>query len=221
LRVSIDNRPYPASEVALGVPLNPGPHELRVQAGGRRPFERALTLKEGDQTVLPVTLPLAAREAGPSNAQPVFEPPLPASSSAVASPAEHRSSSAKLYLMIGESVLTAVGLGVGLGYTVARGSASERIDSALARIEAAAPGNPNACDPPNSELLSVCSDLNAAADDHDRAVILSQVGFVTAGVGAAALVTTWLLYPSPSRQKSGVSVQPVASFGRVGVIGRF
>jgi hypothetical protein len=219
-RISIDNQPYPASEVILGVPLNPGPHEVRVQAAGRSAFERALSLKEADRIVLPVTLPLAAPPVEPSDSAPAVAP-LPTSSGAATQPPERSSSSAKLYLMIGESVLTAAGLGVGIGYAVAQRAASERIDTAQAQIEAAAPDNPRACDLSDPELLGACSDLNAAADDHDRAVILSRIGFVTAGVGAAALLTTWLVYPSQNPRASGLSVQPVAGFGRLGIVGRF
>jgi len=219
--IAIDNQRYPASELALGVPLDPGHHELRVQAAGRRAFERALSLKEGDRIVLAVVLPVAAPLGGPSDTTQVVEPPALASSSAAEPPSERGSSPAKLYLMIGESVLTAAGLGLGIGYAVARGSASERIDTAQARIDGAAAGNAAACAAPDGELAGACSDLSAAIEDHDRAVILSQVGFVTAGVGAVALLTTWLVYPSPPAKAAGVIVRPVAGLGRFGLIGRF
>ncbi|HEY0466601.1 MAG TPA: hypothetical protein VGC79_20475, partial [Polyangiaceae bacterium] len=218
--IAIDNHPYPASEVSLGVPLDPGAHELRVQAAGRRGFERALSLKEGDRLVLPVVLPVAAPAGGPSEVSAAVEP-LPANSNAELSPPERSSSSAKLYLMIGESVLTAAGLGLGIGFAVARGSATERIDTAQGRIDSAAPGSATACSMPDAELAGACSDLTAALADHDRAVIPSQVGFVTAGVGAVALLTTWLVYPSGPARASGVSVRPAVGLGRLGLSGRF
>jgi hypothetical protein len=225
-QIAIDKQPYPASELALGVPLDPGPHDLLVQAAGRRPFQRALSLKEGDRIVLSVVLPVAAPPppAGPSETSPAPEP-APArvspTSSSVTEPPKHRSS-AKLYVMIGESVLTAAGLGVGIGYAVARGSATERINAAQARIDAAAPDNPDgACRMPEGELVGACSDFTAALDDHDRAARLSQIGFVTAGIGAAALLTTWLIYPSSPAHASGISLSPLAGLGRIGVIGRF
>ena len=49
----------------------------------------------------------------------------------------------------------------------------------------------------------------------------SPAGFVAAGVGAAALLTTWLVYPSRPAESSGPSVQPVLALGRVGLQGRF
>jgi len=220
--IAIDQRPYPASELVLGVPLDPGRHELRVQAAGRRPFERALDLKEGDRITLPVVMAVAAPPGGPSDA-PAAEGPVQVSAvSAPVAPADkHPSSSTKLYLMLGESVLTAAGLGVGIGFAVARGSATEHIDSAQAQIDAGAPGDPAACAMPKGEVAYACDDLSSAIADHERASTLSTVGFVTAGVGAAALLTTWLFYPSPRARAAGLSMTPVAGLGRIGVVGRF
>ena len=222
--IAIDNRRYPPSEAALGVPLNPGLHLLRVQATGRRAFERALNLKEGDQIAVTVTLALSPSPGGPGGDERASEPPPPprqASAGSVSPPPESSVSSAKLYLMIGESVLTAAGLGVGIGYAVVRGAASDRVASAQAIIDDATAGGAASCDKPDSDLLGACSDLNAAAVDHDRAAMLSQVGFVTAGVGAVALVTTWLVYPSAQPRASGFSAQAVVGVGRLGVVGRF
>jgi hypothetical protein len=224
-RITIDKQRYPTGDLGAGVPVNPGPHEIRVQADGRRVFERALSVKEGDRIVVPVTLPLIETSAEPSDSPRAVPAPVPPKSSPTApapsSPSAPSTSSAKLYLMIGESVLTLAGLGVGIGYAFVRGSASERADTARDRIESAAPDNPMACDHPDSELLFACEDLDTAIDDHNRAAIVSQVGFVTAGVGAAALLTTWLVYPNSTSRVSGFSVQPVAGFGRLGLIGRF
>jgi len=219
-QVFVDNRPYPPSDLALGLPLNPGPHELRVQAAGRRPFRRALALKEGARITLAVELSVAAPPGGPSE-----EAPAPALPPQAPPPPPARSvevdSSTKLYLMLGESVLTVAGLGLGFGYAVARGSATDRIDSAQAQIDQLASTGAGACGTPSSEVLGACSDLRSAIDDHERAVILSSVGFATAGVGVAALVTTWLVYPGPRSAASAGRVVPVVGLGHLGVAGRF
>jgi len=219
-QVFVDNRPHPPSDVALGLPLDPGVHELRVQAVGRRTFERALSLKEGDRVVLPVRLAVAAPLGGPSESPLAPPAPAPTSSVPVAPAAKPGRSSTKLYLMVGESVLTAAGLAVGIAYAVAKGSASDRIDSAQARIDAAPSGGMGACGASDSELSFACSDLHAAISDHDRALILSDVGFAAAGVGAAALLATGFLFPSSS-QASGVNVQPVVGLGGLGLVGSF
>jgi len=221
--ITVDRQPYPASELALGLPLNPGLHQVRVQAAGRRPFERALNLKEGDRIALSAVLPVAAPPGGPSDANATPDPPPSVNPSSSEAPRTENkpSSSVKLYLMIGESVLTVAGLGVGIGYAVARGSATDRANAAMAQLELAAPGNPTACASQDQNVADLCSDLTTALHDHDRAAHLSQVGFITAGVGAVALVTTWLVYPSPRPRTSGFSVLPVAGLGRLGVVGRF
>ena len=215
---AIDGKIYPPSELALGVPLNPGRHALRVTASGRSNFERALVLKEGEQaSVRAELLPNAPPTPAPVVVPRVSAAPAPAS---VAPAREAKPSQTKLYLMIGESVLTVAGLAVGIGYQVAKTSASDRIDSAQARIDSEAPNDERACSSP--ELFAgACSDLQSAIDDHDRASLISSVGFVTAGVGAVALVTTWLAYPDSSHQTSGLQLQPTLGLGRVGLVGRF
>jgi hypothetical protein len=222
---TLDGKIYPPSEISLGIPVNPGQHQLTVSASGRRSFERSFSLKEGQALQLRAELPLVTRAGAPPPAPPtvVQAPPLTAASSAEtpqrvppASP-----SSAKTYLVIGESLLTVAGLAVGIGYASAASSANDRIDMAQTRIDQASQGDVAACGSPMGSLAGSCSDLRRALDDHDRALLWSDVGFVTAGIGAAALVTTLLVYPRRRDQGSGASVQPVAGLGRVGLLGRF
>ena len=214
---ALDGKPYPPSELALGVPLNPGRHTLRVTAHGREPFERALLLKEGEPLTIRPELPVSAPAAAPVAV--VSAPAVRAAQQSEPPARDREHSSAKAYLMIGESVLTAAGLAVGIGYRLSASSASDRIVTAQQAIDAAAPGDETACG--RAASSPVCANLQSAIDDHDRALVLSDVGFVTAGVGAAALLTTWLVYPSTSSDSSGLSVQPVAGLGRVGLVGRF
>jgi hypothetical protein len=70
-------------------------------------------------------------------------------------------------------------------------------------------------------LSQACADLHSAIDDHDRDGTLSTIGFVAGGVGAAALVTTWLLYPHSASEGGQASLQPVIGLGALGVRGRF
>lgn len=223
--VAIDGKAYTPSDLALGVPLDPGRHGLRVTAPGRRAFERGMLLKEGEQLAIRAELPrnaalpvalVAPGAAAPSQASPSSASPVAPAAS------ETSGSSAKLYLIIGESVITVAGLAMGIGYRSAVSSANDRIDSAQLRIDTAAPGDPTACSSMDAEALAACSDLQGAIDDHDRASRLSTVGFVSAGVGAAALLTTVLVYPSRSAKTgSGLSVRPLLGLGHVGLLGRF
>jgi hypothetical protein len=219
---TIDGRVFSPSELASGVPLNPGHHELLVSASGRSSFRRSLDLKEGEQPQLLAELPPApAPVAAPAGPPSVQAPPMTGSSYAEPIGADSKHSSTKLYLMLGESVLTVAGLAVGIGYKVAQASASDRVNTAQGRIDQATQGDVAACGAPDLTVTGACSDLHTAIDDHDRAVVWSTVGFVSASVGAVALVTTWIAYPTARVDAAGVTLQPVAGLGRFGLLGRF
>ncbi|MEO8903435.1 MAG: hypothetical protein ABI488_14580 [Polyangiaceae bacterium] len=215
---TVDGKVYPGSEISLGVALNPGQHQLTVSASGRRSFERSFSVQEGQVLQLRAELPLATASSAPTPLLASMPaPPLAAAPRLVARP----HSSTKTYLVIAESALTVAGLAVGIGYTVASSSATDRVVTAQDRIDQASQGDAAACGSPSASLAGACSDLRSAINDHDRAVVLSEVGFVTAGVGAAALLTTLLVYPRAQNQTARVTVQLVAGFGRVGLLGRF
>ncbi len=217
---TLDGKVYPPSEISLGVGLNPGQHQLSVSASGRRSFERSFSLKEGQVLQLRAELPPAAAPAAPAG---VLAPPVTAASGPDALQNAHgaHGSSTRTYLLIGETVVTLAGLAVGIGGVAATSSANDRVSTAQGRIDQASQGDVAACASPNGPVAGACSDLRTAIDDHDRAVLLSEIGFVTAGVGAAALLTTWLAYPSARGEASGITVRPVAGLGHVGLIGRF
>jgi hypothetical protein len=220
----LDGKAYAPSELALGQVLNPGAHRLRVSAAGHRPFERSFSVREGDritiraelQSVEPSRLPVGAALAAPSaQSSPSFE--VDSTNPAGA----HLSPSPKVYLMLGESAIVVAGLALGISSGVAESSARDRVQTTQRAIDHAAGSNPGACTTPEAELSRTCADLRTAIDDHDRDRAVSTVGFACAGVGAAALLATWLVYPSQARESTGPLVQPVVSLGRVGVQGRF
>ena len=219
----LDGKAFAPSELALGLALNPGSHQLKVSARDRSPFDREFSLKEGDQISIRAelksnALPPSALGAtpAPQSAQPGASAPVVAAKPAAAP----RKPSAKPFLLLGESAVAVAGLALGVGYAVAESSARSRVEAAQSRIDLAANGDGSACITPGS-LSSTCQDLRTAINDHDRDATVSTVGFVCAGVAAAALFTTWLAYPSPAVDSAGPSVEPVIALGRVGLRGRF
>ncbi|HEY3667592.1 MAG TPA: hypothetical protein VGL19_16415, partial [Polyangiaceae bacterium] len=219
---TIDGKVFSPSELELGVPLDPGRHELLVSASGRRTFQRSLVLKEGEQSQLRADLPPVAPAPAKVAPPPVVQaPPMSGKSYAAPTGPDSQPSLTKLYLMVGESAFTVAGLALGIGYQLAEASAGDRVTTAQGRIDQATQGDVAACGSPDSVVAGACSDLHTAIDDHDRAARVSMIGFVTAGVGAAALLTTWLAYPSSHAESTGVVVQPAVGFGRVGLLGRF
>jgi len=219
--VVIDGKAAVPSELTQGQALDPGNHEVRVAASGRSPFVRELMLKEGDQVTLRAELPEAPAAHGTSGVPKAARTSAPAMVSVPATHTPSAHASAEPYLLVGEAVITAAGLALGVGYAVAASSAGDRVTSAQSQIDHSASTGSSACAMPSSSVDNLCADLRGAIDEHDRDTTLSTVGFVTAGVGAAALVTTALFYPSGRERKSGVSVQPVLSLGRVGLRGSF
>jgi len=222
----LDGKAYAPSELALGEALNPGPHQLKVSASGRSPFESSFSLKEGDQLAIVAELPVYPAPVG--GATPAGAPVTPSVQSAplprVDSSASGRSAaatSARGYLLVGESALTVAGLALGIGYALAESSARDRVAAAQARIDQVLPGSTSACSSPTASLGSSCADLSTAINDHDRDATWSTIGFVTAGVGATALLTTWLVYRSADAESTSRSVEPVVAFGHIGLRGRF
>ena len=219
--VALDDKAYANRVLSLGLPVNPGRHTLRISSAGRRDFERTVLLAEGEQ--LTVRPELAVSAPSPETSGVAFASHGGFASpgkGALPNPSAGRSSSTKLYLMLGESALAVAGLAVGLGYSLAASSAADRIGVAQGRIDAAAPGNTSACSEQTPELLGACTDVRNALGDHERAARLSNIGFIAAGLGVAALATTWFVYPSKA-QKTAVLVRPIASIGRVGIEGHF
>ena len=223
---SLDGKVYTPSELELGIPVDPWRHTLRVAGNGRRAFERALLLAEGAQLTIRPELPVASPPLRASGTLGEEAKASPAASVAPAAGAQTaaqtgRTSSTKLYLIVGESVLTVAGLAVGLLSSRAAAAATDRIALAQAHIDAAAPGNTSACAGQMPELLGACADVRRAIDDHDRAALLSNIGFVAAGVGVAALATTWFLYPNHASRASRLTVRPLVGFSEIAIEGRF
>jgi hypothetical protein len=107
-------------------------------------------------------------------------------------------SPARTYVLVGEAALTLGALAVGVGFTLQAASEDETAESARTKLA----DKMSACSAPGSspELPAICADLAAAADraSHDR--LAARLGFVGAGVGAAAFVATFLLWPSKRPQ---------------------
>jgi hypothetical protein len=135
-------------------------------------------------------------------------------------PAAQRSGGiARTVVLIGEASLTAVALGVGIGFWASSRKASDDADSLTRKLQAAG-GSCGGMVPAN--FTAACSALSDARDrqrNHEKVAI---AGFIGAGVGAAATVTTFLLWkPSPSSTALGVNFTPLAKGGALELRGRF
>ena len=105
-------------------------------------------------------------------------------------------------MLVTEAALVAAGVTTGVIFTVLRSAANDRYDTATQAVLAEVGGSdPDgvAC---SGEMPPVpCADLREAGRDRTRATNIATVGFVAAGVSAAAFGLTYWLWP----EATGVS----------------
>jgi hypothetical protein len=194
--VSLDGKAVSGSVLDVPLPVNPGKHRLHASAPGRVPYDQALQLGSGEVRELTIPLPVAPT---------VVPAPAPAPAFGSGRPEGGRRGSVeagvptRTVVMVGEASLFVAALGTGIIFSVARGSAQDRFDTANRQVLEESDGidqSGTACSPP--EPAPSCADLDAARRDRDRTRTLAVAGFVGAGVSAAALGLTWWLWPSES-----------------------
>jgi hypothetical protein len=186
--------------------LEPGRHRIVARAPGRRDFAIEINLVEGQTQTLEVAL----------------SPPPHRKSAATVREAETKSDTgswgAREIVLIGEATLTVAGLATGIGYSIAMNDADDRYEGAQQSIDATLPEDPNTVclsNPPPA-----CAELEDAGTDRQRAARFATIGFVTAGVGAAATFATWALWPS-SRDHVSAAVAPSMGGATLSLSGRF
>jgi hypothetical protein len=185
--------------------LDPGRHRIVARAPGRRDFEMEIALAEGQTQTLEVVL---------SEPRPT-EPP---SAVPKATKSEDKASAigARELVLIGEATLAVAGLAAGIGFSIAKANASDRAERAKQSIDPDDPNGASGCPDPN---LPACAELEDANTDGKQASRFATVGFVTAGVGAAATILTWTLWPSDHAVSA--RVEPSTHGATLTLFGRF
>ncbi len=196
---------------------------MRVTAAGFQPFEVEVALGEADKKTVDVTLEPAAAAAALAETRASEAGPDAAGDSAPAS-----SSSTRTYVLIGGAAFTAVALATGIGFTLYGNDRNDQAEAANAYISApvsegglGAGNSSSACQNPASDAIrTTCQQLDDLLDERDQARTFALIGFIGAGVGAAATVATYFLWPEAS-ERAAVGVTPVAGGAMLGVGGRF
>jgi len=207
--LEVNGRELPSSLFGQPIRRNPGLSTVRVTIPGHEPFLHDLLLSEGDAVVTNVTatpLPLASSEI---EREPLPSPPPDAH----ASPAAEASSSQPLrtWILVAEGTLATAALGVGIGYHLAANAADDRAAEARAALSAQGPLANAQCGAPAESARTLCADLARSVADATSHRRIATVGFVAAGVSAAAFAGTWLLWPSSSPANSrALRITPVA-----------
>ncbi|HKQ71596.1 MAG TPA: hypothetical protein VJT73_19765, partial [Polyangiaceae bacterium] len=225
--LTVDGHPLPPTVHGKPIPLNPGRHTVVVTAPDYAAFTSVANLNEGDALVANAVLGKVLRPALVS----------PLTSALAAPPAPRaaesgRGGSSRPYVLVGEALLTAGALAVGIGYTLAAVSADERLDEKKTELANRFPKPSQgpvmadgACNPPSLRDAAICSELlQAAADGKDNRFV-ARLGFIGAGAFASAFVGTMILWPSDRSKGATARVLPIAlatpGFTGLSVAGRF
>lgn len=198
LSVTIDGEAVSDAVVGVDRRVDPGGHTVVVRAEGFHPASATTTLAEGENKAVALVLrPDPAARAARTRA---------ADGANGGARAERSGSKVPALVAFG---VGAVGLGVGIYGAVAVDQRASTLDGACSADKVC---------PASAER-----DLTAAR----TWATVSTVGFVTAGVGAAAGVALLLTAGggasdvAPKATAAGVSVQPTVGLGNVGLRGSF
>lgn len=213
--LKIDGKKVAPALIGQPVPLNPGKHSIEVTAPGRVDFQAELSLEEGEKRGVQVQLP--NRPEAPA------APPPTVPTTQVEPAADEAPSSglAKPIVLISEGVVTAGFLGLGLAFTFKRKDAEDRIQVAETELNDVGADDTTCSNP--GMFADSCRRLAQARQDKLDAKTPLVVGYVGAGVGAAATVLTALLWrPGEANSAQARPFSTPTRGGFVsGVVGRF
>lgn len=212
--LTIDGRSVASASLGKPIPLNPGKHAFVVSTPGFVPFNTELSLSEGDAIVTNVVLTLE------SNGDAVSTLPTPPAGPPGSPGGGMGTGRVRTYVLVGEGALTLGALTLGIVYTLEGRADDEEAKNAKLRLPGAtAEEKRYACSPPVKSPV-VCADLAAAQDDGPRHRFIARLGFIGAGVGAAAFASTLVLWPTRRPQ---TTIRPWLGQGVAGlsVVGGF
>jgi hypothetical protein len=208
--LTVDDHPLSSAFLGKAIPLNPGRHSIVVSAEGRTTFTAELALNETDAVVTNAPmLPVA---------KPVSLPSLPtkgSEGSPVIDSTSKGATNARSYVLIGEAAVSVGALALGIGYTLAASSEDSRASTDQQ------PLGTTGCNPkPPLSLPPSCADLQSALDSAHKDRVIATIGFIGSGVGAAAFIGTFLLWPSP-RAKVAIAPFSTPKSSGISVAGEF
>ncbi len=230
--VELDGRRMAPALLGQAAPLDPGKHAVLVKAADGRHARLDLELAAGEARSVDVVLERDRAAAAPEQKFPSAAAPKSGAAVPARESAKPHSASASLdsgsagglglreAVLIGEATVTLAALGVGIGYLIARGNARERAEQAQDDVDLLTQGDSSACSEGNTAVRASCDDLESAISDYDRAGLISTVGFVAAGVGAASAALTFALWPAQG-SKTALRISPAASGLGLSASGRF
>jgi hypothetical protein len=201
--VTMDGRPVASALIGVSAPADPGKHELSATAEGFIAKPQTVTLAEGGQGQVLLSLvpdPNYKPPAPPPGDAPAAAPASSGMASAppVGSEPQATSLAVPAYTAFG---VGAVGLGAGILFTLQSSSKRSDADDAFATCQAAGDGDCRENDPSAGEVVSL-------EDDAKSAQTLATIGYIVGGVGVAAGVTLLILDGSGGSESAGSRSSP-------------
>jgi hypothetical protein len=212
--VLVDGQSIGKSPLAEALVLEPGAWQFEARKDGYTPARQSLAVKPGETLEVALKLvPLPPAETpkpavGPEQGTetPPADPGPP--------PPKWRT-----WAMIGGAGLTAVGLGVGVGLTVAANGKSKEANDRLVAMKDTTPTTYTLCGPKGFPLNKTgCTELKDTLSAQDRMTNGAVAMYVIGGVAALGTAALYL-YPRFQRKRAtGVLIMPAVGSGQKGVV---
>ncbi|WP_165373392.1 PEGA domain-containing protein [Sorangium cellulosum] len=217
--VTVDGAEMGRTPLALPVFLEPGQHMIQVELDGYKPAQERIEPKAGDVVGMKLYLmrrdaeaPAAAGAPGTTGPRAASEPGPPKPPETIVAPPAERS----WVPVIALGAASVVGLGVGVGMTVASNNASSEADAQFKTILTAR----THCLNPPTAAPERCAELRRSVSRIDTLGNGARVAFAATGALAIAAVTV-ALWPREKAVATGrVRVSPALGTEGGGVVVR-
>lgn len=188
--------------------MEPGTHLVEASLEGYESEKREVVATAGGNQAIQLELAKTVGAAPTAGAGPggAHEKPSEGSGAHDAGTPQKDGASSKGAFLIAGGGLTLLSLGVGIGFGLDSQGAKSDADELSSKL-----GAGGCADSANTKE---CGDLSDKRDRANRNATIATVGFVGAGVFAAATAVVWLAWPEGQR-KSASGVQLAPTIGRV------
>ncbi|MCL4751105.1 MAG: hypothetical protein KJ015_13125, partial [Myxococcales bacterium] len=181
---------------------------------GEKSAKKTIAMDVGEAREIELTIEGEAAAVGPE-VPPGESGSASAGGSATADVKPPSGSNVRTIGMIASGAVAVIGLGVGVGFYMAKQSAKD--DAEGYKADAVKQFGSGGC--PKTGKTGVCADLADANDSVQSKETISTIGFIGAGVGTAAFVAFMLMPGS----KQGTAIHPILDqhTAGLGAYGRF
>jgi hypothetical protein len=214
LHVQMDDKELPAAMVGIAIPADAGAHSFKASADDADSEPASVTLKEGEQQTVTLTLTPHA----PNRTEATPAPRATAATEPLSPPADSARPDGKRiagYVALGVGV---VGVGVGSYFALKSASARKDANDAYASCQSALMSTScSSAAAPGSAANVQRLDSNASSQRN-----VAFAGFIGGGVALAAGVTLLVLDAhSSTKSETAARVTPVVGLGSLGLVGSF